>query len=116
MAQYIEFGAGEGEAVLIEVSGTEDTRSDGTVKAGVRDRLQGAVAIAQTTLDESLTCLVRANARVFVEAVRDVDPRPAELEVNFGIKATGEVGNLAVAKAAGEASYSVRMLWRNDPS
>lgn len=35
-----------------------------------------------------------------------------DLQPAFGLKAAGEVGNLAVAKASGEASCTVRLLWQ----
>ena len=34
------------------------------------------------------------------------------MEITFGLKATGEVGNLAVGKVAGESNYQVKMVWR----
>jgi hypothetical protein len=34
------------------------------------------------------------------------------MEITFGLKATGEAGNLAVGKVAGESNYQVRMLWK----
>ena len=32
-------------------------------------------------------------------------------EVGFGLKVTGEVGNVAVARAGGEANYDVKFIW-----
>jgi len=34
------------------------------------------------------------------------------MEVTFGLKATGELGNFAVAKASAEASYTVTLTWK----
>jgi Trypsin-co-occurring domain 1 len=36
---------------------------------------------------------------------------PTEVEVTFGLKATGEVGNIAIAKAGAEANIEVRLKW-----
>jgi NTP-dependent ternary system trypsin peptidase co-occuring protein len=38
--------------------------------------------------------------------------KPEEVELTFGLKATGEAGNIAVAKVGGEATFEIRLLWR----
>ena len=42
---------------------------------------------------------------------RLTDP-PDEVEVTFGLKATGEVGNFAMAKVGTEASCTVTLTWK----
>jgi hypothetical protein len=34
------------------------------------------------------------------------------LEISFSLKATGELGNVAVGKAGGEANYNVKLVWK----
>jgi hypothetical protein len=34
--------------------------------------------------------------------------------MTFGLKATGEVGNFAVAKACAEANYTVKLTWKRE--
>jgi hypothetical protein len=46
--------------------------------------------------------------------VKDISDRPDEVEVTFGLKATGEVGSFAVAKANAEANYKVKLTWKRD--
>jgi hypothetical protein len=36
------------------------------------------------------------------------------MEVTFSLKASGEVGNLFVAKGAAEASYNVTLRWHKE--
>jgi hypothetical protein len=36
---------------------------------------------------------------------------PAEIELTFGIKASAELGALIIAKAQGEANFSVKLKW-----
>ena len=48
----------------------------------------------------------------FSRLLEALEEPPAEMEITFGLKATGEVGNLAVGKVAGECSYQVKMVWR----
>ena len=112
MGQFMEFTSRDG-AILLEVdAGDVQATPGGLVKAGLQDRVNSAVAVARDSLEESVVRVLRSNARTFLRAVEELDRKPAEMEVTFGLKATGEVGNMAVAKAAGEASYSVRLLWR----
>ncbi|MEW5870666.1 MAG: CU044_2847 family protein [Chloroflexota bacterium] len=39
--------------------------------------------------------------------------RADEVEVSFGLKTIGEVGNFAVGKAGVEANYTVALKWKN---
>jgi len=36
----------------------------------------------------------------------------SEMEVSFGIKATGELSNFAVGKVGLEANYQVKLIWK----
>lgn len=38
---------------------------------------------------------------------------PDEVKVTFGLKIAGEVNALAVAKAGGDATSTVKMRWKN---
>lgn len=64
-------------------------------------------------LDEAQD-MVREMGRWVVETVNEKMPKPpGEFEVEFGIKLGLESGNLVsiLAKANGEASFTVRMSW-----
>lgn len=112
--QYIKFDGDDLGTVLIEVEPGEVSRPDGPVKAGLQDKVKDAVAVASTSLEEAVIRVVRTNARLFVAAINGLERQPTEMEVSFGVKATGELGNLAIAKTAAEANYSVRLLWTRD--
>lgn len=61
---------------------------------------------------------VRAAVEPAVLAARDVLDRvkalsPAEVEVKFGIKVSGEAGWI-VAKTAGEANFEVTLTWKSE--
>jgi hypothetical protein len=114
MTNYIRFEAGDGAQLLVEVDSEETGAPGGPVKAGLGTKVRDAVATAGSTLDAALSHMIQANARSFLDALDGLERRPAEAELSFGVKATGELGNLAVAKVGGEASYSVRVLWRAD--
>ncbi len=108
MAQYIQFQTEDGSSILIEV---EETDEMGVVKAGLRGKAEEAVAQATATFEEGLE-IVRRNAAAFIKKLRGLSDPPDEIEVTFGLKATGELGNFAVAKAGAEASYTVKLKWK----
>jgi hypothetical protein len=113
MASYLRFTAPDGGAILVEVEGVETGPTPGgVVKAGLKDRAQGAVAEAQDAFEAALQRAIRFNAGAMIEAVDALDHRPDEVELAFGLKATGEAGNFAVAKAGGEANYAVKLTWK----
>ncbi len=106
---YLAFEA-EGGAILVEVA-PQETQQGGIVKAGIGEKLQDGVAKAQATFERALCSLVERTAGAFVRAVNALDDPPNEIEMEFAIKATGEVGNLAVGKLSGDANYSVKLTW-----
>jgi Trypsin-co-occurring domain 1 len=109
---YLEFGTGQ-DPVLVEVGDQEITSAPGIVKAGVADRLKDGVARAQVSFGDALTKLIDMNAGAFVRAVQRLEEVPDQIEVEFSIKATGELGNLAIGKLSGDANYSVKLTWSN---
>jgi len=111
MANYIQYTASDGGTVLVEVESEEVSPSDGMVKAGVADTMQKTVAQAQATFEGALDRVVRQNAQALIQSVRNLAEQPSELEVTFGLKATGEVGNIAIARGGGEANFTIRLLW-----
>jgi hypothetical protein len=113
MPSYIRYEAPDGGTVLIEVADAEMTpSSDGVVKVGLKDWTREAVADAQTSIGEALQRAVRFNAQAIIDAVGGLPNPPDEVEITFGLKATGEAGNFAVCKAGGEANYAVKLAWK----
>jgi hypothetical protein len=118
MTKYLRFASGEGEAgdVLVEVDAARDLPVAGEQDAGLRqwarDHAGEAVAVAQSGFEQAVRRAVSLNVRAFLAAAEALEKPPAEIEITFGLKATGEVGNLAVGKVAGESNYQVRMVWR----
>ncbi|MGH3826416.1 MAG: CU044_2847 family protein [Pseudonocardiaceae bacterium] len=99
----VRFELAEGSTVLVEVDednlGIERiSRSrDGMVEAGHR-------------LTEALGS-VRDAARESMEVLRTLSPGRIELE--FGVKLTGEAGAI-IAKTAAEGHFTVRLTWEPD--
>jgi len=118
MTNYLRFASGEGETadVLVEVDATEGAPVAGEQDAGLlqwaRNQAGDAVAVAQNGFEQAVRRAVGLNVKAFLAAADELEKPPAEMEITFGLKATGEVGNLAVGKVAGESNYQVKMVWR----
>ncbi|MGH3830102.1 MAG: CU044_2847 family protein [Pseudonocardiaceae bacterium] len=99
----VRFELAEGSTVLVEVGedrlGIERVSRgrDGVVEAGHR-------------LTEALGS-VRDAARESMEVLRTLSPGRIELE--FGVKLTGEAGAI-IAKTAAEGHFTVRLTWEPD--
>jgi hypothetical protein len=112
MAHYIQFQTDDGNTILVEVE-EADVYQPGVVKAGLREKAQEAVSQAKAGFEEGLE-VIRHNATAFIKKVRSLSDPPDEVEVTFGLKATGELGNFAVAKAGAEANYTVTLKWKRE--
>jgi hypothetical protein len=98
--------------VLVETDVTEVTSSAGVVKAGIGDKIKETVAAAEECLDVAIRRAVRNNAQAIIDAIQSLPARPTEVEISFGLKATGEMGNIAVGKAGGEVNFQVKLCWK----
>jgi len=112
MTEYIQFTTEDGATILVEAARGE-TVQPGVVKAGLKEEAEKAIVQAQTTFEQGLT-IVRQNAAAFIKKLRDLSDPPSEVEITFGLKATGEVGNFAIAKAGTEANYTVKLTWKRE--
>lgn len=119
MSKYIQFESGEDEGgiVLIEVEEEEvEQNTGGSIKAGLRsnvkDGIKSAVSIAAKPFESAIRSAIRYNVQGLISAVRGLPDAPTEVEITFGLKATGEAGNVAVGKAGSEANYNVKLVWK----
>jgi hypothetical protein len=118
MISYQRFASGEGQAgeVLVEVDTAGGLPVTGEQNAGLRqwarEHAGEAVATAHGGFEQAVRRAVSLNAGAFLAAADALEKPPAEMEITFGLKATGEAGNLAVGKVAGESNYQVKMVWR----
>ncbi len=109
MSRYVEFTLPDGSTVILE--------SDGREADVVRGARPGELAKQATETFEQAAENARKAALVVLEKVRGLHDSPDEVEITFGLKASGELGSLVVAKAGAEASYSVRLTWKKvEPS
>ncbi len=114
MTQYLQFPASTG-SILVEVGPEEIPARDEVIKAGLRETLKpGGIAPTAAKFETALQTSLVGTASGVINAANRLSHRPAELELTFGLKATAELGNIAVAKASTEATFTVRILWRDE--
>lgn len=115
MTKYIQFDV-EDEAsgeILVEVDEEEILSSEeGLVKVGIKDVLHNTVAVAQNTFSTAVKNAIHYNVQVLINAIHSLPEPPTEIEVNFGLKVTGEAGNVAVGKMGGEVNYVIKLSWK----
>jgi hypothetical protein len=114
MTRYIQFTTADGNTMLVEVEGEEIDPQRGVVKAGLGEKVREGVVKAQATFEGAIMDAVRRNADAFIGKMDELSRPPDVAEISFGLKATGETGNIAIAKAGAEANYSVKLVWKRE--
>ena len=105
MAKYVEFPLEGGGSIYIEASDEIGRGSAGFV------RDESASHKAATSFDDSLEA-IRRSADLLVSKLRGLSTPPDELQVNFSLKASGELGGLMIAKTGTDANFSVMLKWQ----
>ena len=113
MTQYMQFPTTDGGTILVEVE-AEEEKVTGLVKAGLGDKVHEAVVKVRDTFEATMMETVRRNAEAFIQTMRGLSDPPAEGKIAFGVKAAAEAGYSAVAKASGESSYTVTLIWKRE--
>jgi len=110
VSKYVEFPLEGGGSILIEAADEPTHASAGFL----RDDARGGADKAQQSFDASIEA-VKRSAGVLVNKLRELTPD--ELQVNFNLKASGEMGGLTVGKAGagGEANFNVTLKWQKQP-
>ena len=114
MAHYIQFSTGDsdGSTLLVEVNQAKASPPPGVVKAGIKESLENTITTAQNTFTKAIKTAIHYNVQTFVDAVRSLPEPPTDVEITFGLKATGEVGNVAIGKMGGDVNYTVKLTWK----
>jgi hypothetical protein len=65
---------------------------------------------------QEATKALKSNAQYILKNLEDISPD--KVEISFGIKVGAEAGSpfFCLAKASGEANYSVKITWKNTTS
>jgi hypothetical protein len=109
VSKYVEFALEGGGSILIEGVDEPARTSAGFLRDGEH---RSAADKAALSFDASVES-VRRSADLLVSKLRDLSTPPDELLVSFNLKASGEMGGLAVGKSGGEANYSVTLKWQS---
>ena len=105
MNAFVEFSMPDGSSIILESDGTEEE----LVKAGINK-----TGISKETFEDAID-KARKSGFLILQKIREESiDAPDEIELTFGIKASGELGNLVIAKASLEANYTVKLTWKNE--
>lgn len=112
MSNYIQFKTAEGEVINVEI---EEGKDAGVGRVGIGDSIEKTLTKAQESFGNAFS-VISSNAKAFINQISKLDVTPDEVEMSFGIKASGELGNFVVAKATTEANYTIKMVWKHQNS
>jgi hypothetical protein len=111
VSKYVEFPLEGGGSILIEAADEPARASAGFLRDGDS---HGSAEKSQTSFDASVEA-VRRSADLLVTKLRELSTPPDELQVNFNLKASSEMGGLTVGKSGAEANYTVMLKWQKTP-
>ena len=109
MSKYVEFALEGGGSILIEGVDEPARTSAGFLRDGEH---RSAADKAAQSFDASVES-VRRSADLLVSKLRDLSTPPDELLLTFNLKASGEMGGLAVGNSGGDANYNVTLKWQS---
>ncbi len=110
MASFVEFQLDDGSTILVEAA-EQDAYQAGLVKSALGDRVRETVVEAKISFDQAMNA-VQHSAATLIEKVRSLSDPPDEVEITFGLKLSGDVGNFAIAKVGAESNYTVTLTWK----
>jgi Trypsin-co-occurring domain 1 len=111
MTRLVEFPLQTGGVVVVEVD--EPPKDDETVVRrgiGQRGRPAEVASRAGETLEAAIERIQPA-ASAMVERLRNTADVPEEIEIEFGIRLSAEVGAI-VAHTAAEANFRITLRWK----
>ena len=109
MTHYVQFNGIDGEVILVETDDPSASVS-GVGRVGIGEVVEKTITKAQNSLADALH-VIGKNSQAFLAEVRRLAESPDEFEITFGLKASGEFGTFAIAKANAEANYTVKLKW-----
>lgn len=113
MTNYLEFPLEKGGQIILEVDESEEALSKGGL-VQASNATDKVLAKVDNTFDSAIEN-VREAADILLNKLRSLHQSPDEIEVTFGLKASGELGGtFLVAKAGIEANYTVKLKWTKD--
>jgi Trypsin-co-occurring domain 1 len=110
----VEFPLEGGGTVFVDVD-EPDRRLDREPVRGDVTRGLGRRDIITSTGEtfEAALARIQPAATAALGSLRSLQERPEEIEIEFGIRLSAEMGAI-VARTAGEANFRVTLRWRSD--
>ena len=105
MKKLIQMSVGKEDTVLIEVSEQE---RGGMGVAGVGTG--GVIKTAEHAFDNVLQT-VESTAKAVAQSGRNLDPRPDEIAVEYGVSVKAD-GKAFIASVGAEASFKIALTWK----
>jgi hypothetical protein len=104
---YLTFELSDGTKVYIEANDIQKN-APGLIPAG---RGEGAEksAISFPKQIDGIRKMAAEMVKEFREGFAD---EPGDIDISFGLKASGELGGFLVSRSGGESSFSVTLRWR----
>jgi hypothetical protein len=109
VTHLVEFPLEGGGSVVVEV---EERAPDTVVRRSLgRAARPGEIAATAGETLEAAFGRVQPAAVAMVSKLRGLVDAPEEIEIEFGIQLSAELGAI-IARAAGEANFNVRLTWK----
>jgi len=81
----------------------------GMVIAGLGEKVNDGLLKAPSTLQSAVAVVIDCSAEVFVRAVMALEEPLDVVEIEFFVRATGDLGDLAVGKLSGDSRVAVKL-------
>lgn len=90
-------------------------RGFGSPPEGILPRVGGAGSeaplVGKLSIDDAVAVVGRLSD-AFSKALATGPARPSEVEIEFGLEASADLGGLIVGKISGKANFNVKMTWK----
>jgi hypothetical protein len=107
MASYVKFELEDGTIVYMEATDVPRGSSGFPLTTRADNPTEQTSVSFETSIQS-----VRKMAAVMVQEMRSGFTQPPdEVQMNFGLKASAEVGGLVVARGGAESNYNVMLRW-----
>lgn len=111
MSKFVEFPLAGGGVIVIEAADEKKAGSSGFMRgeAGGAEAADKAQASFEASFEQ-----IRQSADAIITKLSDLSHKPDEVEINFGLRVSAELGQLVVAKSGSDSNYGVTLRWRSE--
>jgi hypothetical protein len=111
MSKFVEFPLNGGGVIVIEAIDEKKAGSSGFMRGepGGGEAADKAQATFEASFEQ-----IRQSAEAIIAKLSDLSQKPDEVELNFGLRVSAELGQLVVAKAGSDSNYGITLRWRSE--